>query len=54
MFIILILSIILILIIYRNTLLKDKNFLFEFQYKQNLEREKNVFVYIVNFSLFFI
>ena len=48
------LSIILMLITYHNTLLKDKDFLFESQYKQNLEREKNVFAYIVNFSFFFI
>ena len=44
----------LMLIIYYNTLLKNKDFLFEPLYKQNLEREKNVFVYIVNFLLFFI
>ena len=52
--IILILLIILMLIIYRDILLKNKDFLFESLYKQDFEYEKNVFVYIVNFSFFFI
>ena len=43
-----------ILTTYYNTLLKNKDFLFEPQYKQNLEYKKNIFAYIVNFSFFFI
>ena len=48
------LSIVLILITYRNTLSNNKIFLFEFQYKQDLECDKNVFTYIIDFSFSFI
>ena len=51
--IILILSIMSMLITYRDILLNNKNFLFESQYKQNLERNKNVFAHIVDFSFSF-
>lgn len=41
------------LMIYYDTLFDNKNLLFEFQYKQNLDYDEGIYVYIIDFKLLF-